>query len=71
MNWTESMSRLRAKSAVASMVSTSSSSDPTTNMPWILMRWAWKRSMARSILARSCFFWKSLRVRGLMDSKPT
>ena len=40
-------------------------------MPWIRMSWAWKRSMDRSILARSCFFWKSLSVRGLIDSNPT
>ena len=71
MNWMESMSCLRAKAAVASMVSTSSSSEPTTNMPWMRMLWAWKRSMERSILARSCFFWKSFSVRGLIDSKPT
>ena len=53
------------------MVSTSSSSEPTTNIPWIRMLCSWKRSTARLILSRSCFFWKSFRVRGLMDSKPT
>jgi hypothetical protein len=35
MNWIESMSFFSANSAVASIVSTSSSSEPTTNMPWI------------------------------------
>src|SRR2546425_1170703 len=62
MNCTESMSCFSAKSAVASMVSRSSSSEPTTNMPWIRISWAWKRSIDRSILATSCFFWKSLSV---------
>ena len=71
MNWTDSNCRDLANAAVASSVSRSSSSDPMTNIPWILMLWAWNRSMARSILSRSCFFWKSLSVRGLMDSKPT
>ena len=71
MNWIESMSCLRANLAVASSVSTSSSSEPTTNMPWMRILCAWKRSIERSIFARSCFFWKSLRVRGLIDSKPT
>src|SRR5216117_2598224 len=71
MNWMESISFFRANSAVASIVSTSSSSEPTTNMPWMRILCAWKRSIERSILARSCFFWKSFSVRGLIDSKPT
>src|SRR5215471_8755706 len=49
MNCTLSMSCLSANSAVESMVSTSSSSEPTTNMPWMRILWAWNRSIARSI----------------------
>ncbi|OGK96802.1 MAG: hypothetical protein A2W08_01395 [Candidatus Rokubacteria bacterium RBG_16_73_20] len=71
MNWTESTSCLSANSAVASSVSRSSSSEPTTNIPWIRILCAWKRSIERSIFARSCFLLKSLSVRGLIDSNPT
>lgn len=65
-----SIPRLVAKSAVLRMVSTSSVSAPSTNMPWIWMPWSLTVLMQDMMSSLSCFLLYALSVAGLMDSMP-